>query len=181
MSTMKAVELDFYRARPASPWAGWLLFAVALAFVADVGLSWLELRRDTAQQQARLAQLEGPGAAAARASSRPAATPEELATARDTVSRLTLPWDNLFGALESSSSAGIALLALEPDREGGTVVIRGEAADYASVLAYVDRLRQSKTLSQVHLLKHESRAGKDGGPDGALAFSVSARWKEASR
>jgi hypothetical protein len=173
---MKAVELDFYRARPASPWAGWLLLAIALAFIADVSLSWMELRRDIAQQEARLAHLEGP-AAAARSTTRLVATPEELAAARETVARLTLPWDNLFGALESAASAGVALLALEPDREGGTVVIRGEARDYASILGYVEELRRSNTLSQVHLLKHESRDEKGGG----LAFSVSARWKEPSR
>jgi Tfp pilus assembly protein PilN len=178
---MKAVELDFYRARPASPWAGWLLLAIALAFIADVGLSWIELRRDISTNEARLAQLEGP-AAAARAVERRAAAPEELTAARETVTRLTLPWDELFSALEAASTAGIALLSLEPDREGGTVIIRGEARDYASVLSYVEDLRRTKALRDVHLVKHEARDGKGNAAEGApLAFSISARWKEASR
>ena len=179
---MKALELDFYRARPRSPWAGWVLLAIALVFIADVVTSWLTLREAAAAHEARLAHLEGP-AAAARASTRVPATPEELAIARETIARLTLPWDNLFGALEAAASAKVALLALEPDRDAGTVVIRGEARDYASVLGYVQDLRSGKRLQDVHLVKHEVRdkEGSGGAGPNPVAFSVSARWKEASR
>jgi hypothetical protein len=174
---MKALELDFYRARPASPWAGWVLLVIALLFLADVGASWYRLRGSIAQSESRLAHLEGP-AAAARAPVRLTATPEELTVARETISRLTLPWNDLFGALEASANAGVALLSLEPDRESGTVIVRGEARDYAAALGYVQDLRRGRILRDVHLLKHEVREGRGAHP---VAFSVSARWKEASR
>lgn len=180
---MKALELDFHRVRPAAPWAGWLLLALGLAFIADVGVSYYRASTSIAEQEARLEALEGSAAATTRSpAARDSATPEELAVARETIARLSMPWDDLFGALEGAATDRVALLALEPDRETGTVLIRGEAGDYAGVLDYVQQLGRAGTLSQVHLVKHERRdAGSAAGSPNAVAFSVSARWKEAVR
>jgi hypothetical protein len=174
---MKALELDFCRDAAASRWAGRLLLVVAMLFAAHVGLTYHDARDSIERNATRLAELGGPAAAARRVSARQQnVTPEELAFARETIARLSLPWGNLFGALESASTDRVALLAIEPDRESGTVLIVGESRDYLAALNYVLELRRAKALTNVHLAKHEVRPNLAPNP---VAFSVSARWKEA--
>src|SRR6185503_4408610 len=100
---------------------------------------------------------------------------EELRAARETVERLSLAWDNLFSALESSAAADVALLSIEPDGRAGTVLITGEARDYQAALGYVSKLGAAKTLRRVHLVKHEIRQGEAQRP---VLFSVAASWKQ---
>jgi hypothetical protein len=171
---MNALELDFCRDGPSSPWAAWVLLAVALVFTGDLVVSYRHAAASIASYEARLAELGEP--AARRAALRTqAATPEELAFARETIARLSMPWADLFGALESVSTENVALLAIEPDREAGTVLISGEASTYLAALQYVQALRRSGTLREVHLAQHEVRGSAVPNP---VAFSVSARWKE---
>ncbi|HZM37281.1 MAG TPA: PilN domain-containing protein, partial [Burkholderiales bacterium] len=78
----------------------------------------------------------------------------------------------LFGALESAASPQVALLAIEPDPRTGTVRISGEGKDYLAALTYVLNLRQSESLGNVELVRHE-HSGAGARP---VAFSVSATW-----
>jgi Tfp pilus assembly protein PilN len=103
---------------------------------------------------------------------------EEIAAARDTVQRLTLPWPGLFGALESAASEDVALLAIEPDPRAGKVTISGDSKDYLAALTYVLNLSRSEALSSVELVRHEV---KQNDPRHPVAFAVSASWKEAKR
>lgn len=174
---MRRLELDFHRIRPASPWAGWLLLAIAVAFIAELGLSYLSARDALAQKQQRLAELGQPAGIADRTGARSQRiSAEEIAFAGETIQRLSMPWDNLFTALESTASADVALLAIDPDPASGTVVISGEARDYLAALSYVLELRRARTLSHVHLLKHELRQHD---PQRPVAFSISASWRGA--
>lgn len=174
---MRRLELDFRRTRPASPWAGWLLLALALGFAGDLGVSYFGAREAVARKEARLAGIGQPipGAPGAGAAAR-AVSPEEVAFARETIRRLSVPWDDLFGALEATLTDKVALLAIEPDPRSGTVVISGDGRDYVSTLDYVSELERSGVLAQVHLVKHELRASE---PQQPVAFSIAASWKEA--
>lgn len=160
---LSRLELDFVRRRRGSPWAGRLLLAVAVAFSADVGLSYVKLNGQVLEAQTRLSrnEFQSPGTSA-----------EDLAAARDTVQRLSTPWASLFGAIESAASDQVALLAIEPDPKAGTVLISGDGKDYLAALTYVLNLSRSEALSGVQLLRHEAR------PD-AVGFSVSAAWKKS--
>ena len=86
-----------------------------------------------------------------------------------------MPWGNLFSALESTPSHGIALLAIEPDAKSGTVVISAEGKDFPAALDYASDLGHAKTLNQVHLIKHEIRQADTERP---VTFSIFASWKE---
>jgi hypothetical protein len=97
---------------------------------------------------------------------------EEQAAARSTIRRLSMPWDELFQALEASKTDQVALLAIEPDSEARTVSLSGEAKDYLAALSYVANLGEQKTLAKVHLMRHEAR--QDG--TGPVAFVVTASW-----
>ena len=170
---MQALKLDFRRGRPGAAWAGPLLLALAIAFVVDVGLSYSKLKSSIRDKEARVARA-APGSRQAAAK----VTPEEIALARETVQRLSLPWDGLFSALESAASDQVALLAIEPDPRAGTVKITGDSKDYLAALTYVLNLSQSDALSNVQLVRHEV---KRNDPQHPVAFSISAAWNEVKR
>jgi hypothetical protein len=162
---MRRLELDFLRSRPAAPWAGWVLLLAGLALAADLGRTYHEVSASVARQELLLARA----APAARAAPPPAATPEQLAAARETIRRLATPWSALFAALESTPTAGVALLGVAPDPAGASVLIAGEARDYAALVQYVAALRRAPPLARAYLVRHETRSGK-------LAFSIRAPW-----
>ncbi len=162
---MVRLDIDFVRSRPRSAWAGRLLFAIALAVAADAGWTYLRLREALSADQGRLAVVQP------RAPRKVAA--EELTAARETVQRLTLPWTQLFGALESAASPQVALLAIEPDPRTGKVTISGDSKDYLAALTYVLNLRRAEGLANVELVRHEQTADDPRRP---VAFSISATW-----
>jgi hypothetical protein len=175
---MRPIDLDFRRSRPRSAWAGWTLLALGVALAADVTVSYHRARDTLADREARWAKLGGAKGATRPAGAAPAraVAPEEVKFARETIRRISTPWRNLFGALESTSTGDISLLSIEPDPESGTVVISGESKDYLAVLNYVSRLEGAKTLRGVDLIRHEVRQNE---PQRPVAFSVSAVWKES--
>jgi type IV pilus assembly PilN-like protein len=168
---MHRLNLDFAARARRAPWAGAMLFAVAFAVAGDAAWSYVHARRTFVQAETLLARAHP------RQASR-AVPAEEVAAARDTVQRLTLPWPGLFGALETAASDDVALLAIEPDPRAGKVTIRGDSKDYLAALAYVLNLSRSPALSGVELVRHEV---KQNDPRHAVAFSVSAAWKEVKR
>lgn len=170
---MQRLELDFRRSRRAPGWASYALLAVALAFAADLALSYRSLAAQVASLEARLLAAPARVPGAATSSRRPDA--DEYAFARDTVRRLSTPWESLFSTLEGAQNDRVALLAIEPDAEAGTVSISGEARDYLAALTYVANLAEQKTLSRVHLVRHELARGGGTRP---VAFTVSASWRE---
>lgn len=168
---MRALELDFRSTRPGSRWVGALLFALAVAVAADLGLAYRAERERFAARSAELARMEPrPRGEAALAK----VSPEALAHAKDTLERLSLPWENLFSALESAASDEVTLLAVEPDPKAGTVVINGDGKDYLAALTYVLNLSRMESLRAVHLLRHEIRPQD---PQRTVGFAVSAAWK----
>jgi hypothetical protein len=172
---MPRLELDFRRARRRAPWAGWTLLALALFLMADLAHTYHAARETSAGAEARLAKIGRPLDGARPGLRVRAATPEEITAARDTYQRLAMPWNQLFGALESAATERVTLVAVEPDAKTGTVRISGEGKDYPAVLDYVVQLRAAPTLAGAHLVKHELR---QDGPQPSVAFSVAATWGE---
>jgi hypothetical protein len=174
---MHAIDLDFYRQAPASRWTGRLLLLGAIAFSAHLIYSYQQLEQTIAQQKEQLARQPKPRDAFARAEAASRnISPAEIAFARETIERLSTPWDELFAALESVRNEKVTLLAIEPDSKAGTVAISAEAKSYAQALDYVSKLRHGTRLTNVNLVKHEVRSE---GAQKTVAFFVSASWKEA--
>ena len=167
---MKRLDIDFV-GRRRSAWAGRVLLALAVAFAGDVAWSYRQAQ-DALQATAALAAARS----APRTPAVPPATPEELAQVRETVARLTLPWEKLFGAIEGAANDKVAVLAVEPDSRTGSVTISGDSKDYLAALSYVLSLRQSDALRQVQLVRHEV---KPNDPQRAVAFTVTAHWNGA--
>jgi hypothetical protein len=169
---MKRLEINFVGRGARSPWAGRVLLAAALALGVEAGLSYKDLRASLELNQAKIAKAQPRSAPARKVS------PEEVAVVRETVDRLAMPWDSLFGALESASSDQVALLGIEPDSKAGTVVISGDSKDYLAALSYVLNLSHAQALSNVQLVRHEVKANDPRGP---VSFAVSAAWSEGKQ
>jgi hypothetical protein len=165
---LQEIRIDFCRSRRAPRWIVPALLAVAVAFAGDVGFSFVKAAREARQSEKALAAL---GHRAHKPPRR--ATPEEMAAARETVQRLSTPWDRLFGALEAAAIDDVALLGIEPDPKAGTVTITGDGKDYLAALSYVMNLSQADGLTQVRLARHEMRRTD---PQRPVAFAVTARW-----
>jgi Tfp pilus assembly protein PilN len=170
------LELDHLRTAPRPAALTWLLLAVALAFAADVGRSYVKARLEVEAKTGRLARLSD-----ARSAREATSTPvrplsqEEFAAAQDTILRLSTPWDNVFRALEAAQSDDVALLSIEPDAGSGSLSITGDAKSYPAALTYVAWLAHEKTLKNVRLARHEIVRNEPRRP---LAFTVSADWKD---
>lgn len=177
---MAALWLDYQRNHPLR-WAGPALLALALAAVIVAGAYYVDLNEQAATWESRLERIErGQGwhSAAGRSTGREA---EELVLevkhANEVLHRLTLPWDELFQAVESAAGKNIALLALEPDTGKRMVKISGEAKDFAAVLDYIMQLEERDVFGTVYLQHHQVQQQH---PDKPVRFSLLAVWRGKS-
>ena len=161
---MQQLHIDFSGTRRGSPWLGRVLLALAVGVALDAGLSYHTAKKTLVANEARIAQRSP----AARA---PKATPAEVAAVKETVQRLSTPWDELFGALEAAATDKVALAAIEPDPKAGTVTITGDGTDYLAALSYVLNLSHTDGLERVQLVRHEQK-------NETVNFAVSASWSQ---
>jgi hypothetical protein len=164
---MNRLRINFSGRGGRSAWPRRILVAAALVLSLDVAFSYQALRSAIRESEARIS-----GMNRLRTPARPVA-PEELAAARETVERLAMPWDRLFGALEAAATEDVALLGVEPDPKAGTVQISGDSKDYLAALGYVLNLSRADALSRVQLVRHEVKAND---PQAPVGFTVSAAW-----
>lgn len=90
--------------------------------------------------------------------------------------QLRSPWPELLAELELTSDLPVALLALDAEAKSRRLRLSAEAKTMDDVLAFVERLRQSKRLAEVFLLHQEERKV---GAVSVIAFTVQAAWPES--
>lgn len=171
------LRLDFGRA-PLSR-SGLMLFAAGILVIAALLLVQWQLSRAIEARQGEIGGIER--ALKARA---PALRPlggelsaaEEIGRAKAVIQQLLLPWDQLFTAIESSDSKGIALLSIQPDAEKRLIVIGGEARNFEVLLDYIRQLERSRVLLRAHLTSHEVQK-KD--PQHPIRFTIASEWGTA--
>lgn len=178
---MKPVRLALdFRPATAGPsrWAAWgaLAMAVVLALWlserhsrSQQALETLQARNDELQQR-----LRPPREARAPAPSADAA--KRIQQANAVIQRLTLPWEELFRAVEAADSRGLALLSLEPNGRDMTLRVAGEVRSVGELLSYVERLSRQPGLGQVHLVGYET-VQRDGAE--IISFTLAARWQRS--
>ena len=99
----------------------------------------------------------------------------EIKNANEVLHHLSVPWDILFKAVESSGGSKITLLALEPDFEKKQVKISGEASNYHAVMTYIVQLQGQDVFDTVYLQNHDVRQED---PDRPVRFTLLANWRE---
>jgi len=163
---VKKLNFNFADARHGSPWLGRVVLAVAAAVCLDAGWTYKGLHDSVRQSEIRVAKRAPSGAVAK-------VTAPEVAAVRETVQRLSLPWEDLFVALEHAATDKVALAAIEPDSAKGTVTITADGKDYLAALSYVSNLSRIEGLERVELVRHER---KHPDPNSPVSFAVSAAW-----
>ena len=166
-------KIAFNYGTPQRAWPGRLLLVAGMVVAAAAMIDYLGPAREADRQEeqanmsaARL--LTDAGAAARRQ--------QEIDQANDVIRQLSLPWDSLFNAIESSATDKVALLSVQPDPQQRRVSLDGEAQSYGDVLAYMLKLDTSGTLAGAQLSSHQI---KDDDPQHPVAFTVVARWRMA--
>ena len=174
---MRALHLDFLH--PAGPriQVGVALLAVGVAAAVLVAWRFYALGRDVDELEVRLADVkrlerrELPRIRVAGAD--PKVLAQEVGRANAVLASLTLPWDAMFGELESAANANVGLLAIQPEASGRQVRLAGEARTFEELLAYIARLEATPGFANVLLATHEL---KPGGAGRSVAFTLTADW-----
>ena len=153
-----AVHLDYQRAPGSFPWLGLALLAMALALLAWIGSDYLGLTRQAAGLEAKAAQIAQNHPRLRKEKLTVAETRDrvqEVKRANEVLSHLTLPWERLFQAVESSSGKEVALLTIDPDMQKGIVKISGEAKTLGAALEYIQKLEKQEMFGTVYLQSHQ--------------------------
>jgi Tfp pilus assembly protein PilN len=179
---MRALRLDYQRNSKPLPWLGLLLLATALLALVLLGGYYQDLKQRNALWEAkvdRIAHLSSRGARAARPLNEQAARAQilEVQQANQVLRQLSLPWNALFNAVEASAGNDVALLALEPDAQKGTVRISGEAKRLDAVLGFVKHLGTHGVFTRVFLQNHQVQ---EQDPQRPVRFTLQAVWKVAA-
>ena len=173
---MDRIHLDF-QSRHAPPDTGsWWLLVVAIAAAAALAAYYLlvlvplldedEGRLQSARQT--VAQRDVPIREA-----RPAESAAGFDVAGKLAGRLALPWPKVFAAFEEVAEQPVALLTVEVDGDGRTVVLTGEARDFDVMTAYYQSLQRQPALRDVVLQTHQvNRQDRDK----PLRFRIAGEW-----
>ena len=176
--TPAALQLDFVRpVASAWRWVGWC--ALALAAIGVVAGSEVCSRvaqaHEAAQGRHDLVEARLRGSGPRRAVVAPdAQTLADVHRANAVIDQLTVPWEDLFGAVEAADARGLGLLSLTPNARERSLRLVGESRSIDELLDYVERLAAQPTLSQVHLLGYSTPA-RDG--VSVVSFNLAATWR----
>jgi len=179
---LQTIHLDFTQPGGRASRFGPLLLVLGVVALL-MGLSYQrDVGREILQREARLTELRGmvnktlPALAAQESD-----TPEvrsEVQKANAVLQQLSVPWSDLFTAVESAENADVALLAVQPDPRSRNVIIGGIGRSLPAVFAYMDRLEHTQYLRDVVLSSHEIKTKEPGQP---VTFALSATWQEVQK
>lgn len=169
---MRPLRLDFVREHPQAPpaaLASLLLGAIALgAAVWNYSAANFQHESLVATLNVAPAVDAAPGVDEARRR----AQDEEAKRAAAVLANLSVPWQSLFGALESVAGNGVVLTGLQPEAEARRVRITGEARRFEDIPLYARRLQETRTFANVAILAHDTH-------DNRIAFTLQADWVAA--
>lgn len=174
---MRALALDYQRsAQPGL--ASWLLLGSGVVLVAVALFHYAAQSRELSGWEARSAETmrhaqRGKSATWPEARSTEAAA-RELSRANEVLQKLSVPWESLFSALETTRGNRIALLAVEPDVHKAQVRIVAEAKTAKDMLDYLRRLGNESAFSGVALVSHQIQLQE---PEQPVRFSLAVNWE----
>lgn len=156
---MDRLAINFGAISPPGHRIGRMLFGAGLLAVAGCLIAHLIISGQRAEVQSALLRLEPSRAAARQVPISPEEAlqrQEEQAFVRHTAQQLSLPWGELFDAVEAPDYEAVTLLGVVPNAERKEVQIEAEARDLADVLPFVRQLRETGGLHGARLLAHET-------------------------
>ena len=178
---MSELRLDFQNPGP-FPWVGVVLLVMALASLSLTAFYFFRLSDRVHALEAQLSISQGQDTARASKvrsmTSSPADLAQEVKNANDALRHLSVPWDDLFRAVESSGSNKVTLLSLEPDVEKRQVHIKGEAKNFKSIMSYITQMEGHDVFGSVFLQNHHVQ---EEDPDQPVQFAIIATWQDKQK
>lgn len=172
---MISVRLDYQRKRKPFAVADAILLSAAVVATLLCGLYYYSLSSDFAVWESRLKQSEQVSVRHSKTLSPEAEVDFKRAT--EVLRQLTLPWEELFLAVESSSTPQVTLLGMEPDMEKHVINISCESRDIGSMLSFMKRLEARQEFNSVYLQSHQIQ---ERDPERPVRFSLIAFWRAAA-
>lgn len=178
---MQTIHLDYQRVYRPFPTVGLILLLVALAIGVQMGRQYEYLTRvldGWETMEARVGRLARQHDIRIGERGDPDAEQKarEVTKANEVLRRITLPWDELFAAVESAAPGEVALLTMEPDAELRVLKISGEAKHFAAMLDYIRLLEGRPMFHTVTLSNHQVQVAD---PQRPVRFSLVAAWRES--
>ncbi len=144
--------------------AAHVVTVLAAATLLAAAAAWLQ--GGQALNQARAAAA----ASAARAVPPPAAPPTRLpnftaserARINQAIAQLNVPWASIFRSLEAQATGQVAVMAIEPDAERGTVRVSTEGPTLDALLEHAERVQSAPPFAHGRLLSIDSEPGAQG-------------------
>lgn len=175
---MSELRLDYQNNIP-FPVSGVVLLGFSIVVLLLAGIYFSKLSDQVKSVEAQLALGQNSGAQHGSAHRLTASGTVELAqevkNANDALRHLSVPWDALFRAVESSGGNKVTLLGLEPDIDKREVKIKGEAKNFKAVMSYISQLQGQEEFGLVYLQRHDVQQED---PDKPVRFSILAAWQD---
>jgi hypothetical protein len=175
---MSELRLD-YQQKLSFTWAGLALLVLAIITLILSGAYYLKVSSQTSSWESRFERVRGKaGAFGLSGKSNETVSPDlaqEVNNANVVLRQLSIPWDALFEAVESSAERKVTLLALEPDVEKQQVKITGETKDYKSLMNYLMKMQEYPIFGSIYLQNHHIQLQE---PDQPVRFTLLATWQE---
>lgn len=166
------IELDFSRPRRRIPLLGMFVLLLGAGTVYLTLSDYKTMSVESELMAISLARYETNARAVNSAVI--SVNPVEVSAATN---ELTTPWSALLDDLEAAArdnGKDVALLEIAPDRSKQTVRISGEARTLTSVLDYLRRLQNAKSVAFPLLEGHEIRVSERDRP---VHFVIVADWR----
>lgn len=173
---MPALRIDYQRSMKPFPVAGVILLSLAGVVLFLTGEYHYRLTVQVSDWQASLGKSRLAAGRQAQANSKRRDMPEmmqEIRQANEVLRQVSLPWERLFQAVESSVSGDVALLGMEPDIEKRVVRISCEARNIAAMLNYIRQLEKQREFGRIYLQSHQIQEQQ---PEKPVRFSLVATW-----
>jgi Tfp pilus assembly protein PilN len=172
---MTLLRIDYQPNTPV-PWVGVALLGAAVVALILTGTYYYQLNGQIANWEAKVERTKDKRVQ--RSAERGGVElAQEVKNANDVLRRLSVPWESLFQAVESSGNQNITLLAIEPDIEKQQVKIGGEAKNFNALMKYITHLQGQVVFGSVNLQNHDVQQQD---PDKPVRFSLLAAWKDKS-
>jgi hypothetical protein len=174
---MSELRLD-YQQKLSFTWTGMFFLVLAIITLVLSGAYYLKVSSQTTAWESRFERVRAKaGALGLSDKSNETGSPDlaqEVNNANTVLRQLSVPWDALFEAVESSAERKVTLLALEPDAEKQQVKITGETKDYKSLMNYLMKMQEYPIFGSVYLQNHHIQLQE---PDQPVRFTLLATWQ----
>ena len=154
-----------------------MALSVALCFtVFNQHQIYQEKRSELDEQVAGLNRQFGSAKSSSQPQSKgtmPIYSAEEIRQIQEIRQSYSIPWTDIFSALEIASSEKLALLSVTPNVSKRTLELTGEARNLADTSSFIKLLQQQRIFRKVYLQEHVYDEQDISAP---LLFVIQAEW-----